>query len=61
VNPITVTMDADHSATAHYYVPGVGGEWTPIQTVQTIVPYILLSLALASALTAGSWRRFKKR
>jgi hypothetical protein len=61
VNPITVTMDAAHTATAHYYVPGVGGEWAPVNVVQVAAPYIALAFLAVAALAAGSWRLFRKR
>jgi len=60
-NPITVTMNAAHTATAHYSDSAVGGEWAPISTVQLLTPYIAIALAAVAALAAGSWRLFKKR
>jgi outer membrane protein assembly factor BamB len=61
VNPITVTMNAAHTATAHYYTAPVGGEWAPINAVQLLAPYVALALIALAALAAGSWRLIKKR
>jgi hypothetical protein len=61
VKSITVMMNAYHTATAHYYVPGVGGEWAPINTVQLVTPWIAYAfLAIASAV-ALSHHLLKKR
>lgn len=61
LNPITVTMNAAHTATAHHYVPGVGGEWAPVNVVQLVAPYVALAFFAVAALAAGSWRLVRKR
>jgi hypothetical protein len=67
-NPITVTMNAPHTATAQYTNPSIGGEWapttlqalSPIGTLQLMAPWIILALvAAASAFVA--YRRFLKK
>jgi hypothetical protein len=60
-NLITVQMNADHTATAHYSNPAVGGEWAPINMLHLLAQYIVLALIGFSALAAGSWRLLKKR
>jgi len=59
-NVITVPMSAPHTAIVYYGLT-VGGEWTPIETTQVLTMYVLLGFVLIGTLTAGSWRRLKKR
>ena len=61
VNPITVTMNAAHAATAHYYVPGVGGEWAPASAVQLLILCIGLVSTMAVAASLVGVRRIRKR
>jgi uncharacterized repeat protein (TIGR02543 family) len=41
---ITVTMNAPHTATAHYSNLPVGGEWVPIDKVQLLAPWTCWAL-----------------
>jgi hypothetical protein len=60
-NPIIVTMNGPHTATAHYYKIPVGGEWEPISTVQTTAPWVALTFLAIAFAAAGSHRLLKKR
>jgi hypothetical protein len=60
-NPITVTMNANHTATAHYSNSAVGGEWAPIDTAQLITPWIVLALFAVVTAAAASHRLLRKR
>jgi hypothetical protein len=60
-NPITVTMNGPHTATAHYVDTSVGGEWAPINTVQLMAPWIALGLIAIAGAAAASYRLYKKR
>jgi hypothetical protein len=60
VTSITVTMDADHTATAHYG-SSVGGEWAPINTVQLVTPWIAYALLAIASAAALSHCLLKKR
>lgn len=60
-NPISVTMNAAHTATAYYSNSAVGGEWAPIETVQLMTPWVALIFIGIAFAAAESHRLLKKR
>jgi PKD repeat protein len=68
-NPITVTMNTPHIATAYYTNPSVGGQWAPItmqalapsNTLQMLALWISLISLMALLTTSFVYIRRKKR
>jgi uncharacterized repeat protein (TIGR02543 family) len=67
-NPLTISMNSAHTATAHYVNPSIGGEWAPI-TLQALspmnalqlAPWIALTLVAAASAIFAHRRLLKKR
>src|SRR4030067_571424 len=59
-NPITVTMNPNHTATAHYSDSAVGGEWAPIDMVQMVTPWVALAFIGIAFAAVASHRLLRK-
>jgi hypothetical protein len=62
VNPITVQMNAPHTATAHYSIPvPVGGVWVPINKSELLAPWIGLASLMAIATVSVIYVKHRKK
>jgi hypothetical protein len=61
-NPITVTMNAPHTATAHYSSSiSVGGEWVPMDKLQLLAPWATSAILMTILATSFVYVRRKRR